>query len=252
MDLKGEIIALALSGAQIKIDSCNIAITQPKIKDVVIFGEDQFLFSVQLLSKTDQYIREIKMDNPELNIVSNFNILLAMIEQDKSIKQQIVDFLNFIFPNYTTIEITQTEISFKIEEKIVGQINPVNFQDFQFILQLLFLPKNEKNGEIEYNPEGAKAKEITEKILAGRRKLQQQRQAEEQKESLFALYTSILSIGLRMDLNVLMNYTPFQLFDSLNRFFRKNAEDYYVKLSTTPFMDVSKLEAPPSWVDNLY
>lgn len=251
MEVKGEIIALALSGAPIKIDSCNIALIQPKVKDVCVFGEDKFLFNVQLMSKTDQYIRDIKMGNSELEIIPDFNILLAMIEQDKETKKQIEEFLNFIFPGYV-INITLTEINFKVEDKTVGQINPINFKDIQTIIQLLFLPKLKDDGEIEYNPEGDKAKEITEKILAGRRKLQQQKSKEEQKNSLFALYTSILAVGMGADINMFMNYTPFQLFDSLNRFFKKNAEDYYTRLSTTPFMDVSKIEPPPSWVDNLY
>ena len=252
MEIKGELVALALSGAPIKVNSCNIAITQPKIIDVCIFGEDQFLFSAQLLSKTDQFIQQIKMDNPELNVISDFNILLAMIEQDKEVKENIKNFLSLLFPEYIIV-ITQTEIDFKIEENIVGQINPMNFKEFQSILQFLFLPQSERAGEVDYNPEGKKAKEIAEKILAGRRKLQEQRKEEDKKHSLFALYASILSIGLKMDINIFMNnYTPFQLFDAMNRFFKKNAEDYYSRLSTTPFMDVSKLEAPPSWVDNLY
>lgn len=251
MDIKGEIIALALSGAPVKLDKSNIAIVQPNIRDICVFGEDIFLFNVQLLSKTDQYVREIRMGNAELDIIPDFNILLAMIEQDKETKKQVEEFLNFIFPGYTII-VSPAEIDFKIEDRIVGQLNSSNFKDFQDILQLLFLPKLKDNGEVDYNPEGKKAKEITEKILAGRRKLQEQRQKEEQKDSLFALYTSILAIGLKMDINILMKYTPFQLFDSLNRFFKKNAEDYYSRLSTTPFMDVSKIEAPPSWVDNLY
>ena len=253
MELKGETIALALSGAPVKISSCNIAVIQPKVKDVCVFGEDRFLFDVQLLSKTEQFVQEIKMGNSELDIIPDFNILLIMISQDEETKKNIKEFLDFIFPGYL-ISITQTEISFKIEEKIVGQINATNFKDFQSIIHLLFLPNTDRDGEIEYNPEGDKAKEITEKILAGRRKLQQQKsnQKEGKKESLFALYTSILAVGLRMDINTFMMYTPFQLFDSLNRFFKKNAEDYYTRLSTTPFMDVSKIEAPPSWIENLY
>ena len=136
MELKGEFIALVLSGAHIRVNSCNVAITQPKVKDICIFGEDQFLFSVQLLSKTESFVQQIKMGNSELDIIPDFNILLMMFDHDKKTKQDIQSFLNFIFPEYV-VEITKTEINFKIENKIVGQINAINFNDFQDILQLL-------------------------------------------------------------------------------------------------------------------
>ena len=47
-----------------------------------------------------------------------------------------------------------------------------------------------------------------------------------------------------MVINVFYNYTPFQLYDAFNRYFAKVQSDFYTKVSTTPLMDVSKMETP--------
>ena len=55
-----------------------------------------------------------------------------------------------------------------------------------------------------------------------------------------------------MDINIFFNYTPFQLCDAFNRYFLKVQHDLYMKVSTTPLMDVSSMEQPEAWTDNLY
>ena len=55
-----------------------------------------------------------------------------------------------------------------------------------------------------------------------------------------------------MDINILYEYTPFQLFDVFKRYMLKVAYDLHMKIVTTPFMDTSKMEDPKNWLDNLY
>ena len=70
--------------------------------------------------------------------------------------------------------------------------------------------------------------------------------------SIFGNYASALSIGLAIDINVIYNYTPFQLFDSIKRYTLKMAYDLYQKVATTPMMDVSKMDEPDNWMDGIY
>ena len=41
-------LGLILSGQPLPIKDANIFVTQPKIKDIVLFGEDNFLIAVQM------------------------------------------------------------------------------------------------------------------------------------------------------------------------------------------------------------
>ena len=69
---------------------------------------------------------------------------------------------------------------------------------------------------------------------------------------MFGRYTSILAIGMQMDINIFYNYTPFQLYDAFNRYFAKVSSDFYSKVATTPLMDTSKMEEPKEWFRTLY
>ena len=57
---------------------------------------------------------------------------------------------------------------------------------------------------------------------------------------------------MNLDINVLFSYTPFQLYDAFLRYWKKVAYDIYQKVSTTPLMDVSKMDTPDDWSLNLY
>ena len=65
-----------------------------------------------------------------------------------------------------------------------------------------------------------------------------------EKATLFGTYTSVLSVGMNLDINILYNYTPFQLYNLFSRYWKKINSDFYQKVSTTPMMDVSKMEEP--------
>ena len=69
---------------------------------------------------------------------------------------------------------------------------------------------------------------------------------------MFGLYTSILSVGLGMDINILYNYTPFQLYDAFKRFTVKIQYDTYRELITIPFADTSSITPADNWIDNIY
>ena len=253
---KGVNVGLYLSGQPVQINECNIAITQPKIKDIVIFGEDEFLIALNIFGHPENITNPMKKGNSELEMFNDFQLLLVIMNQEPMIKSNILNFLNLICPNYE-INITDSSIEFKIEQDdgnkiVVGMLNPFNFDKFKEVVNDLFEATADNEREPNYNPANEAAAAIAEKIKKGRERKNRMNADKEGPQSLFGRYVSILSIGLQMDISIFYNYTPFQLYDAFNRYFAKVNSDFYNRVSTMPFMDVSKTEQPPDWARNLY
>ena len=252
MAIKGKEVALYLSGQSVPIIECNIVLYQPTIKEIVIFGEDDFLSLCAMFGQTEKFLKDAKKGNPELENYSNLQILLAIIMQDMRLFASCQQFFELLFPIYEPI-FSENDIQFKLknEEKYVGALTPFNFEIFGEKLKDLFLIPSAQD-EIEYNPEGEKAIKIAEKIMEGRKKLAEIKSSSDGNNSLFGSYISILSIGIPMDMNVLYGYTPFQIYNLFTRYWAKVQSDFYQKIATTPMMDVSKMKAPEEWTRNLY
>lgn len=248
-------LGLILSGQPLPVKDANIFMTQPKIKDIVLFGEDDFLIAVQMLVSMEQFAEQIKQGNSELNVISDFQLLLIMVEEDPTVKKMILGLFTLIFPEYE-VKFTENTIDFLFsdneDKQLVGRIHPFNFENFQNILNDAFIPQGDNEREPEYNPINDMAAKIAEKIKKGREKVHAQKAAVESEHSLFADYCSTLSIGMHMDVGIFFNYTPFQLYDAYRRFFSKEQSDFYMRVSSMPMMDTSKMEAPPDWQRNLY
>lgn len=246
-------LGLILSGQPIFIPEINIYITQPKIKDIVLFGEDDFFTTIQLLVDMEKFTSMVKEGNSDLNIISDFQLLLVMIEEDPTVKNMIQNLFTLILPDYE-VKITENSIDFLLQEnnQIVGRIHPFNFENFQNTLNDIFIPQGNNEDEPDYNPANDMAAKIAEKIKQGREKVHAQKAAVEGVHSIFADYCSSLSIGMHMDVNIFFNYTSFQLYDAYRRFFDKEQSDFYMRVSSMPMMDTSKMETPPPWQRNLY
>ena len=127
MEFKGDKtkVGLYLSGQQVEIPGANIFIEQPTIKQIVNFGEDDFLIAINLLTKTENLTKQLKEGN-----------------SDPSVRQLVQNLFELIFPNYY-IEIADFGINFSIQEEdqyvFVGQIHPYNFDDFKMLLSDLFI-----------------------------------------------------------------------------------------------------------------
>ena len=248
MGLQGDQIALYLSGQDVPVFECNIAIHQPTIKQIVAFKETSFISAIQLFGKADENIIRIRELNPLTEQFTDFQLLMAIINQDDNIKKNINNFFELIFPSYS-IEIHDEDIYFYRDKQRVGMINLYNYKIFCETIDNLFgLPTDKK----KYNPVNKKAEEIANKFKKRAEKLAKQKGKQDDSPSLFGSYVSILSVGMNIDINILLNYTPFQLYDTFNRYWKKVNSDFYQRVSTMPMMDVSKMEEPASWTDNLY
>lgn len=253
MAIQGD-LAQILSGMPIRVAGCNIAVSQPTIREISAYGEDVFLGGLQIFVKIDKIVAPIKEGNSRLAMLPDFQVLIAALKNDTSIKETIDNLFSLILPEYSW-EFAPGSINFRIGENasIIGQINPMNFENFQKTLSTLFLPQRKDKEEQEFNPANSAAEEIAKKLQKGR----DQRAAIQQKEkgdigSIFANYASVIAVGLSMDINTIYNYTPFQLYDIFTRYTVKMAYDLHVKVSTTPFMDTSKMDEPKNWLESIY
>lgn len=253
MAIQGD-IARYLSGMPIAVAGCNIAVTQPSIRDIAAFGEDRFLLGVELFVKIEKFVESIKQGNSRLSMYDDFQVLIAIINEDKDVKDSVDNLFGLIL-DYD-YEYAAGSINFYIKEEkqrgIIGQLNPMNFENFRTVLSELFLPTGITEEEEQYNPANDKAAEIAEKLRRGREKVKQMKGSEAKVKSIFANYLSILSVGLSMNINTLYDYTPFQLYDAFKRYMVKGAYDLYQRVSTMPMMDTSKMEAPDNWMDDIY
>lgn len=250
MKYKGD-IGLYLSGAPVPLPQCAIYITQPTIKQIVQFGETNFLMAVQLLTKTETYLDEIRQGNSELSNKSNFQILMTMIMNEEQIKDYFNTFFELICPDYD-VEYTPNSINFRLKnsenpELVNGMVTLFTFETFQETINELFVSESEDNS---YNPANDAAAEIARKLEKARK--QKAREEGSDVVFMFGSFASILAIGLQMDINVFYNYTPFQIYDAYSRYWEKQKYDFYQKIRTTPLMDTSKMEEPKEWTRNLY
>ena len=241
MILQGDQAALYLSGQDVPIQECNIIVHQPTIKQIVLFKESSFISAVQLFGNIDENIQKIRDNNPLIGEYSDFQLLMAMLNQSVDVKNNVNSFFELIFPRYT-IEIRDTDISFYDGENKVGMINPFNYLAFCETINNLFGLSSEK----KYNPANKKAKELADKFKKRAEILAKKKGKGEDSPSLFASYISILAVGMNIDINILLNYTPFQLYDTFARYWKKVSSDFYQRVSTMPMMDTSKMEEPDS------
>ena len=250
MQYKGD-IGLYLSGGQVPIRGCGVFITPPTIKAVSQFGEDDFLLAVKIVSCDRGFIVPIKEATPALENVPDFNILLTVLQSDDQMKDVVDRFLALVFPDYN-VEVTKNMICFRVgdDKAMKGMVNQFNCEEFCTTVKELFSPQSRGESQ-EFNPANAKAEEIARKLEAARLRKSQETSGGE-KASLFGLYVSVISIGMSVDINTIYRYTPFQLYDSFNRYMKKGEYDLYMKIKTTPMMDTSKMEEVEHWATNMY
>lgn len=256
-EYKGE-VGLYLSGGQVKIQSCGIFVVQPKIRDIEQFGEEDFMAAVTLFSDIHSFAENIRTGDSVLKDMPDFQILIEVLRDTKSPTRRLFNVLaQLCFPTLS-FSLGKNSIDFKSEEDVmVGLLNPFNYDDFAATIDELFLPKKKQDVEYHIDENNKLSRQLLAKIKRNRERLEKAMSNKEggnEKISIFALYTSILSVGMRIDINALYGYTPFQLYDAFERYMLKQSNDKFETLMTIPFADTSKLQdnAPESWIKNLY
>lgn len=242
-----------ISGNPVILESSNIFVTPPEVKNILSFGEDRFFMAIRILTHPEDMFSQAKQGNSELARYNDFQLLLVVLKEEANSKRLAHDFFELVFPDYQ-VSVTDTAIDFIKDGYTIGRITPFSFDEFKNILHELFEPNNRnQEEEPEYNPANDLAKAIADKLKQGREKIKEMKQKKEGENfSLFSTYVSALSIGLGIDVNCLLKYTPFQLYDAFNRYALKTEFDLYRSIALQPFADSSSLEEPRVWYGNMY
>lgn len=237
---------MLFSGIDIPFPQAQIAIHQPTIKEIGLIGEESFYSGCGALNFSKNSLSS--EDRIALKDFTDFEILMSMINNRSLNTQQtridILMILTLLFPDYQ-IKISQQEISL-IKEGESHLINSGNFEEFKKILTAMFCLKG-KGSETEYNPSGDKAREIIEKLNKRKQKIAEQNG--DQKVSVLNRFASILAIGQKQDLNEILDYTVYQLFDQFDRFTLKEQFDIHLKAQLAGARDLGEIE---DWKKDLH
>lgn len=241
---------LLLSGNDIPFPGAQVTLHPPTIKEIAYIGEEAFFTGCGFLDFSKKILGNEDKNN--LLDYNDFDIFIVIMNrQDPSTKKMVENallVLDLIFPLYS-VEVRIDAIVLKQEQKEF-QINKNNFVEFKEILQQVFKLSDKKDGVAEYDPKGDMAKRIADKFkkrhetlakLAGQK-------TEDKNISILNRYISILAIGLQKDINNLMQYTVYQLYDEFQRFQLKMQWDAYVQAKMAGAKDLEEVD---NWMIDL-
>ena len=203
-----------MTGTDIPVPECQLTIHQPKIQEISFIGEQDFFVGAQCLTLHKSMFVQ---DKTALEQVNNFHIFM-MIMQEKQAKAQkiaVQQVLTLLFPEYKVL-FTPNSLLFQTKDNNSIMIDENNFEMLQEVLRLIFCTKDGPMDQQAYNPGGDKAKEIAKKLMRGRERIA----AEKGKNtaSAFTQYISMLSVGLHLTVQSLIELTMFQLYDLVERY----------------------------------
>lgn len=240
---------LLLSGNDIPFVAAQVNIHQPTIKEIAYIGEEAFFTGCQLLNFSKDILNE--EDKSNLEQLSNFEVLMSIInDKNAAIKKQkvcLVMVLTLIFPTYQ-VKLSQNEILFLQDNQVVGKLTKDNFEEFKEIISTMFCLKSCGGGD-DYNPSGEFAKKIAEKLKERQRRLAEQKGSSAGKIAIFSRYISILSVGEQKDMNSLLQYTVYQLFDEFQRYEMKVGFDYYIQAKMAGAKDLKEVD---DWMKDIH
>ena len=222
---------LLLSGNDIPFPEAKVTIHQPTLKEIAYIGEETFFLGCGFLDFSKKMLSDL--DKVRLTNYTDFDIFMSIISQKTKETKPSIEaaflVLNLIFPLYE-ISVRDNLIVLKKDE-LESYLNRDNFNKFKEILVVMF-GLNLNKGDIEtYDPKGEMAKRIANKFKKRHEQLAQikAKSKEEKKISILSRYASILAVGLQKNLNDLMQYTVYQLYDEFQRFQLKMQWDAYLQ-----------------------
>jgi hypothetical protein len=242
---------LLLSGNDIPFPEARVTIHQPTLKEVAYVGEDNFFigcgfldFSKDLLSSSDK---------TNLENYNDFDIFMSIIIQNDKNTQKTIEsaflVLSLIFPLYQIGVRTDAIVLKKDEQEFT--INKNNFREFKSILSQMFNLNSTQAADTNFNPVGSMSERIAEKLKKRHEQLLKVKneKTDNKKISIFSRYISILAIGCQKNLNDLMNYTVYQLYDEFQRFQLKMQWDAYIQARMAGAQDLEEVD---NWMIDIH
>lgn len=209
---------LFLSGNDIPIEEVHLLLHPPTIKEISYLGEDNFFSGCEFLKFNKNKLNT--EDRNRLENISNFEILMSIMrEKNPSVQKARADatmVLALLFPTY---EVQIDEINMIIKFKQDDNEFYLNKDNYDYFIKVLneVLCLGGGANDSDYNPSGNLASQIADKLRDRHNKLAA-RNKDNQKVAILSRYVSILAVGENKDMNSLLNYTIYQLFDEFKRF----------------------------------
>ena len=238
---------LLLSGNSLPFPQAQLTIHQPRLKEIAYITEQKFWSACELLKFNKENLSN--QDKLDLLNKSNFNIIMMMIQEKNLQSQQarlgVISLLALLFPTNKILLNGKTILLQDYQTNEIREINENNFESFKQILINMFCLTSGENKQ--YNPDGELAKKIANKIMKGRQK--KVKLAPDKKIAILSRYISILAVGQQKDINVLMNYTVYQLMDEFNRYQLKMRYDSWERCKIA---GATGMDDPEDWLKDIH
>ena len=221
---------LLLSGNDIPFPAATINIHQLRLNEISFLTEPIFYKACGVLTFDKEKI--YTKDKNDLEGLTNFDIIMSIMTEknDPRVKQQQVSvkmLFAMLFPDYKITFTKNGIVLVKDGDKEMHIIRPEDFQEFTNIIKEIFCLSS--SSQEDYNPANDKAREIAEKLRRGRAAAAAAKGEDQTEISILSRYVSILAVGNHKDINALMNYTVYQLYDEFGRYELKLSNDIYIQ-----------------------
>lgn len=236
-----------MCGTDIPVPECQLIIHQPRIKEISFIGEQDFFIGAQCLCLNKTMFIE---DKNVLSNTNNFQIFMTIMQEKetKDKKQSVIDVLQLLFPGYKPLFTPMSLVLNPIDGGESKTIDESNFENLQEVLRSVFCVNEGPMDQQTFNPANAKAKEIADKLMRGRKRIAEQRAAGN--NSIFSQYLSVLTVGLNsMSLQNLIDLTMFQLYDLIERFGLYTSWDIDIK---SRLAGGKPDKEPDNWMKNIH
>jgi len=240
---------LLLSGNDIPIEEVHLLLHPPTIKEISFIGEENFFSGCEFLRFSKNKLNT--EDRNRLENISNFEILMSIMrEKNPSVQKSMAQatmVLALLFPTYEIqIDVNNMFIKFKQDDNEF-YLNKDNYNYFiKNLNEVLCLGGGASDSD--YNPSGNLASQIADKLRDRHNKLAEKNKSN-QKIAILSRYVSILAVGENKDMNSLLNYTIYQLFDEFKRFQLKLAWDIHIKAQLAGAKDLEEVD---DWMDDIH
>lgn len=237
---------LLLSGNDIPFIPAQINIHQPTIREIAYIGEEAFFTGCQLLNFSKNILST--EDKVNLEDQTNFDILIAILREQNAVMQKnrncVEMVLALLFPEYKiTFELNCILFEKESEQH---KIDNSNYEEFKRTLSSM-VSFGKGDVQSDFNPSGDLASRIADKLKKRHQKLSEKEG--EKKVDILSRYVSILSVGEQKDMNSLLNYTTYQLFDEFRRYELKVGHDIYVQAKMAGAKDLKEVE---DWMQDIH
>ena len=236
---------LLLSKNDIPFIEAKVVIHPPTLKEIAYIGEENFYLGCELLNFSKDNLKE--QDKIGLENRTDFDILMSVVEQNQVSQTCLMSILALIFPTYR-IQMGGGVIVL-MDDNGVQYIRAEHFEPLKKIIRQMFCLDRKDAADGDYNPGNEAARKMAERFKKARQKKAEMRGEDTGKINILSRYASILSVGLNMNINDLMELTVYQLFDMFERFELKVSFDYYIQAKMAGAKD---LEEADNWMKDIH